>query len=141
MDLRELALNNNPVRHPWELARIKVIKKLLQDYLPEIQKQDACILDMGCGDIFLIENISIDYPQASFLGVDIEFNKEILEILEQRIGNKKIKVFNSQKDVLQVRTNPVDAVFLFDVIEHIEDEISFLQDLSNSPIIGSKTNP
>ena len=139
MDLRELALNNNPERHPWELARIKVIKSLLVDYIPEMLKQDACILDMGCGDIFLIENISEEYKKASFLGVDIEFNKEILDILEARIGDKNISVFNSQTAVQEVRKKPVDVVFLFDVIEHIEDEIAFLKDLNDSPLIDKNT--
>jgi hypothetical protein len=139
VDLRELALNKNPKRHPWELARIKVVKTLIADNLEEIKKSDSVVLDIGCGDIFLIEQISEEYPHVQFAGADIEFNEEIIQILEERVSGKKISIFDSLDAASSSLNKEIDIVFLLDVIEHIEDEISFLSDMIKNPFITERT--
>lgn len=139
MDLRELALNSNPNRHPWELARIQVVKKLIADHLGDIQKSNAVVLDVGCGDIYLIEQIADEYPHVQFAGADIEFNDEIIRILEERVSGKKISIYNSLEAASSSLSRDIDIVFLLDVIEHIEDEITFLSEMIKDPNITDST--
>ena len=52
-------------RHPWELSRLEVVNCLLKKI---IKNEDGFnILDIGCGDIFFISNLSERYPKAKFL--------------------------------------------------------------------------
>ncbi|MBW7867849.1 MAG: class I SAM-dependent methyltransferase [Brumimicrobium sp.] len=124
-------------RHPWELARLKVVVSFLQ---PLISKQpNARILDLGCGDVFVAESLSNTFTQTTFSCVDTAFTEEYIQHIEKRVDKQRIQLFSSLNDVSEIVENTVDIVLLLDVIEHIEDEIEFLNKLRHSGIINEHT--
>lgn len=127
MDLVESTLNEKEKgRHPWELARLEVIKNLLRSYRPDLQKQAKFILDIGCGDSWLIENLKESFENAKFIAVDSAFSDELIHSYQERLGNQRFSFSTSVEDGTK-GVDQIEIVLLLDVIEHIEDEVSFLQ--------------
>lgn len=125
MDLVESAITDqSDHRHPWELARSRVVLDLIQK---NIDKK-AEILDIGCGDSWLIETLSKDLQNAKFTAVDTAFNNQLLE---QYRGKLDQTIFSFSATLEEGLNNKgvIDLVLLLDVIEHIEDDIHFLKDL------------
>ncbi|SMB99417.1 Methyltransferase type 12 [Hymenobacter roseosalivarius DSM 11622] len=143
MDLTEAQLTDYQVtgRHPWELARIEVVVQLLKEHIPTITTQKITILDVGCGDTYLIEQLSKKLPLTSFVAVDTAFTEEMLEEYSARFtkANIPIRVFQSLDSAAASLPAPADVVLLLDVIEHISDDVSFLRYLQSSPCITADT--
>ena len=124
-------------RHPWELARINVVKDMLKNTVR--LKSDARILDLGCGDAYVALQLSKQFSTARFHCVDIAFTPEIINELSTNLEGHPITLHSSLIDLMKDEVEPVDVVLLLDVIEHIEDDIAFLQDLRSSGIINENT--
>ena len=124
-------------RHPWELARIEVVKNFLTPIIAE--KPNATILDLGCGDVFVAQQLVYQYPKATFHCVDIAFTTEIISTISEPVKNLPISLYSSTQDLNNSISNKVDVVLLLDVIEHIEDEITFLKELRQSGLIDGNT--
>lgn len=141
MDLKESKLNEGKQakRHPWELARIKVIADLIDSYLPALKDQEATILDVGCGDTYLIEQLSAKMPKLNFIAIDTAFDEEMLHSYRQRLKGSKIQVFDTLDNATPHIKGEVALVLLLDVIEHIADDISFLKWLNSYSCIGKET--
>lgn len=143
MDLTEAQLTDYQVtgRHPWELARIEVVARLLKEHIPAITTQKITVLDVGCGDTYLIEQLATKLPLASFVAVDTAFTEEMLANYTARFAeaNIPIRVFQSLDSAAASLPAPADVVLLLDVIEHISDDISFLRYLQSSPCISADT--
>jgi hypothetical protein len=114
-----------------------VVNSLLQGVL--INKEGFTILDIGCGDIFFISELSKIYPKSSFYAIDIAFTDDILESLQNEIKNKNIYLFKSIDEALAHLKKPADLVLLLDVVEHIEYDEEFLKSLSINKSIDSDT--
>ena len=138
MDLREARARQIIVRHPWELARLEVMDRVIQDHFD--QQAAMTVLDVGCGDTFFVEKLSERYPNCSFYAIDIEFESTDLEMLRAKFEKMSIQVFTTLED-MELNTAPksVDIVLLLDVIEHIEDDVAFLQMLLDKPYINTQT--
>src|SRR5258707_15213158 len=56
------------VRHPWETARVEVVRTLIR----RLVRLDptAIVMDIGCGDTFVVEQLAADYQQARFYAID-----------------------------------------------------------------------
>lgn len=140
MDLKELKITSEVnQRHPWESARIEVVYTLLKSFNPQLLTREATILDVGCGDIFLIEELSRKIPQWKFFAVDTAFNDELLLYYNRKHKGRSIKVFNSLETAYNQMDAAVDIVLLLDVIEHIENDIEFLSELKEGPKITEET--
>ncbi|MEO0896045.1 MAG: methyltransferase domain-containing protein [Bacteroidota bacterium] len=141
MDLKEaLAPGTEVARHPWELARFKVATDLMDKHLQIHTKENLTVLDMGCGDSWFVEQMAERYPKHSYLGVDIAFTDKQLEILEKRLEDSPISLYKELDHAsAKLGSTHVDVVLLLDVIEHIEDEISFLKWMQTFPQIDEKT--
>ncbi|MFA6923217.1 MAG: class I SAM-dependent methyltransferase [Bacteroidales bacterium] len=141
MDLKETKRFNYHAseRHPWETARFEVICEILKQKFPEILKQKLKILDVGCGDIFFIENLSKHFPLSEFYAVDTAFDEKILKELRNKFTDKPIFIENSLNNIELKKNHFFDFVLLLDVIEHIEDDIGFLTDLKNNIYINNNT--
>ncbi|MCW8898673.1 MAG: class I SAM-dependent methyltransferase [Flavobacteriales bacterium] len=124
-------------RHPWELARIEVVKSFLTPIIAE--KPNAIILDLGCGDVFVAQQLVYQYPKATFHCVDIAFTPEIISTISEPVKNLPISLYSSTQDLNNSISHKVDVVLLLDVIEHIEDEITFFKELSQSGLIDVNT--
>ena len=138
MDLKE-KLNADMGRHPWELARLRVVYNLLKYHMPQIQNTNSFVIDIGCGDIYLVEQLSVKIPKANFIAIDTNFCDDTLKFYRNKFKYYSIQVFNSLEKAFQNIHNKVDLVLLLDVIEHIPDDIYFLKCLQNNPYITGNT--
>ncbi len=136
MDLSEIVLFDNTARHPWELARLEVVKENLYDILQKIGQRNkpVQILDIGCGDTFVIAALATSFPQVQFLGLDINFTDHQLESLQKKYRDTNVEIHRSWESI-QLEEGAVDVVLLLDVIEHIEDEIAFLASIGKNRLI------
>ena len=143
MDLKEARLTGYVVqaRHPWELARREVVADLIRRHVPAVVGRPARVLDLGCGDTWLIEQLAQDLPAAHFAGVDIAFPPQMVENLNRRYAaqGQSLRVYDQLAAQAAADPGPVDLVLLLDVIEHIEDEIGFLREMAQHPGIGPDT--
>ncbi|HEY4285636.1 MAG TPA: class I SAM-dependent methyltransferase [Puia sp.] len=141
MDLKEIALNKSQKRHPWELARIKVIKSFIRNHIRLNDKDSLAILDVGSGDTYLIRDLSREFSNASFFAIDIGYDDAYIEQSNKEFKGQgvKIEVFNSQDKAEKTLSRPADLVLLLDVIEHVPDDVVFLRQLAASAMIDNNT--
>lgn len=127
MDLSELKkINSHEIkRHPWELARLEVVLKLMKPFL----KKENFILDIGCGDLFFLEALNNKGVNGQFHAVDIAFSAEQITYFKERYKEKPFKVYQNLDAFDDSVSQPASVVLLLDVIEHIENDINFLKDL------------
>lgn len=125
-------------RHPWELARMEVIFCLICKAFSKPQEKPLIILDIGCGDTFVIEELSRRLPLSKFVAVDNAFDDDLLSLFNKRYENKSIEFYNSLNKIA-MNKKTVDIVLLLDVLEHIEDDVKFLHDLLQNEYIGAET--
>lgn len=115
MDVREASIAGDAARHPWELARLAIVQRLIQRH---VGSPDS-ILDVGSGDAYVLEAISARYPTARVVGVEPE-----LDALPRRPAAQLVKslaALDGQRFAL---------ILLLDVLEHVEDDVAFLANLT-----------
>jgi 2-polyprenyl-3-methyl-5-hydroxy-6-metoxy-1,4-benzoquinol methylase len=121
-------------RHPWELARVDVIKRVLRDMV-ELRAGDI-VLDVGCGDSFMTEQIARVYPAVTFYGIDTGFDEQLVDTLTGKQTVSNLRLFKTLEDAaLHIGNGKAAVVLLMDVIEHIQDDVSFLRRLQSSPLV------
>jgi SAM-dependent methyltransferase len=138
MDIKEaskISFNVNN-RHPWELARVKIIEKLICKSLSK--DVNAKILDLGSGDAFVTTFLAKRYEKFDFYAVDTAFDEVLIKLIKEKINLKNVHLYSSLNDIIFEDTN-FDIILLNDVIEHIEDDILFLNDLSKRSFVSDKT--
>ena len=119
MDLRET--RPTPVnRHPWELARVKALRTVAQTY--GVLSPGMRVLDLGCGDGFLIETLC-PKSTAAIDAVDIHLSAEQLAAFAHE--RPRLQFHNSDQSLAD---SPYDLITMFDVLEHIEDDVAFLRE-------------
>jgi hypothetical protein len=122
MDLREVT--KNKTRHPWELARVKALRHIIK-FRANLQS-NLKILDVGCGDAFMVRELIKGLDVECVDGIDINLSdqriKEIVSvenniILHNKFDNLKEKYYN--------------LTFMLDIIEHVENDTAFLSEIVN----------
>ena len=126
-------------RHPWERARLKVIESLMIAEVRDRSNEQLNILDLGCGDTFVVQSLAQKSPQNAYIAVDTAFSDEMLNEIHEQLKDKPIKAYKSLEDIDQKSIPEIDVVLLLDVIEYIEDDVAFMQWLRKFPFIGDKT--
>lgn len=124
-------------RHPWETARVDVVGRLIRQYAP--LRDHAIVLDIGCGDTFVVEQLSEEYPGATFYAVDTAFTPDLVEHYRARLHQRRILPFPSLDSIDPPLAHPASLVLLMDVIEHIEDDRAFLGGLRSRSWVGIDT--
>lgn len=133
MDLKEAAVLSDTKRHPWELARAKFLLFLLKRQLRQ-QPYARTVLDVGCGDAFLVSFLAKKLPQLRFLALDNAFSED--DIKRLAAGRQpNLSFYRRLEDIGQ----PVDFVLLLDVLEHVEDEAGLLRDISKDSRVSPST--
>ena len=89
--------------------------------------------------MFVAQQLAYQYPKATFHCVDIAFTSKIIATISEPIKNLPISLYSSTQELNNSISNKVDVVLLLDVIEHIEDEITFLKELNQSGLIDNNT--
>ena len=99
MDLRELRTSSLGVgsRHPWEIARAAVVRRLLLDSLGDEPLRS--IIDIGCGDAFLAESLLPRFPGSRYVGVDTEFRPQQLAEIRHRLTGLNVTFHSELADV------------------------------------------
>ena len=122
MDLVEYQNNINENRHPWELARLEVIYSFIQKHFQKTE--NANILDVGCGDTFVVSELQKRMPLNSYYAIDTAFDDALI----QDFNHEGIELYKDLSH-LEGKIKKADLILLMDVIEHIEDDKSFLKNL------------
>jgi 2-polyprenyl-3-methyl-5-hydroxy-6-metoxy-1,4-benzoquinol methylase len=137
MDLVEAKARGFDVgrRHPWERARLALVARLIARHTT-LRTGDV-VLDIGCGDTFVVERLARLYPGTRFYAVDNAFTPELIAIYRSRLTVPNVSLFASLDDVPQDR--PASLVLLMDVIEHVADDVALLGDLMRRPCVGPET--
>lgn len=139
MDLIESGSNCVPVdhRHPWELARLEVIKRVLRERV-ELQAGDL-VLDVGCGDSFMAEQIALAYPAVTFCAIDTALDEQRLASFTGKLKVANLRLFRTLDEAeVEMRGREATLVLLLDVIEHVEDDVAFLKYLQASSLINPR---
>ena len=137
MDLVEAKGKTIISRHPWEQARLFVIKKLIFKNI--LLQKDSIVLDIGCGDTYVVENLANQFPDVKFYAIDIAFTNELMDEYKRKLSVKNVFLFRALEDVPIIKSEKSSLVLLTDVIEHIQDDIKFMSELTQHETIGHKT--
>lgn len=141
MDLLEVKHRNDTQsdvqRHPWELARLEVLKTLISKNVSLADR--SLVLDIGCGDTFVVEQLALDYPRVSFYAVDIAFTEELMDVFRKNLKVKNVSLFRSLDDIPENSSQNAALVLLTDVIEHIEDDKKFMAELLKNKLVDGRT--
>lgn len=143
MDLKEAQLVDYKVasRHPWELARLEIIVKLLKQRHPNLFTERCNILDFGCGDLWLVEQLSALMPRAQFIAIDHRFNFLMLHAYNVKYGASQvpISVFDSLEESYNAHAGRIDLVLMLDVLQQSGQEEEFLNHVACHPGISAQT--
>lgn len=118
MDLKERGPGSR--RHPWEVARVRSVEKILQPFLDDPAHKS--LLDIGCGDAFALSAIQGDFGFRRADGVDVNLTAEQMGRLSRE--RPDIRLRNSYNDLLRY-----EVMLMLDVVEHIRDDGAFIRDI------------
>ncbi len=106
-------------RHWWFLGRRKIVRSILQGL--NLRKK-ASILEIGCGTGGNLELL------ASFGEVSaIEMDEKALALARQKTGEKGTIAAGRCPGDMPFEGRKFDLICLFDVLEHIEEDVQTLQ--------------
>lgn len=121
-------------RHPWERARLALAKRLIARHVT-LQPGDS-VLDIGCGDTFVAEQLASAYPAVQFYAVDSAFTPELIEQFQARIGASNVALSSSLDDV---PARPATLILLMDVLEHVPDDAALLKEVRSRSLFDART--
>ena len=127
---------DRPARHPWEIARLNVLRKLVARHVT--LPPGSLVMDVGCGDTFVVEQLAAEHPHVSFYAIDTAFTDEVIALARRR-SPPNVHHFRSLDTIVPAIERKVSLVLLMDVIEHIEDERAFMAALVRQPYIDRQT--
>lgn len=135
MDLVEFnSVDKNSIRrHPWELARLQILKFLMRKY-----RQPKTIVDIGSGDAYLAANIAFASPQCQVAAVDINYDDAVLKNLNKN-KSPNIGYFNNLESAQYFLDETCDVVILMDVLEHLAHPEKLLTEINQTLSLTSKT--
>lgn len=127
MDISELARQQSSKRHPWELARARVIKSILKKHSVRAKH----ILDIGSGDAFVIQELGRSLKPDFFTAIDTAYTPEIINRIRTHFSNN-----TSFLPELPIKLSPkADCVLLLDVLEHCTDDAAVLKSVSSDALV------
>ncbi|MEI9908851.1 MAG: hypothetical protein WDO71_03815 [Bacteroidota bacterium] len=74
MDITEQKYTD-PQRHPWELARFKILLELINTCIPSTNERKF-IADIGCGDCFFSQQLLKARQDVEIIGLDPAYSPE-----------------------------------------------------------------
>jgi SAM-dependent methyltransferase len=128
MDLIENgSIVENGNRHPWELARYAIIKKNVKKIISK-SGTNLRVIDIGCGDAYVINRLQRELELNCAIGVDINFSEDHLQQLDEK--GKLVEYFRSFEEI-SVSVKDDYLILLNDVLEHIDGDDAFLMAVIN----------
>lgn len=115
MDLHEKSRNAN--RHPWEISRAHEILKQCREVFGDTH--NLVLADIGAGDMFFDSKlIELFHEQGiTVAAVDTGYTEE------DKSPSKDIIM---KTDISQINNNSLDGCLMMDVLEHVEKDDVFL---------------
>jgi SAM-dependent methyltransferase len=107
------------IRHPWETARLKIVKGLIEK-LPEAPAT-LRVLDVGAGDGFAINALTEQLHFAQATAQDSNYSAEWL----QQLQGGAVRFV---KELTDLQGSNFDLALFLDVIEHVADDAALLRD-------------
>ena len=127
MDIKENpSLSQNKCVHPWENARLHIIKQIITNY--SFKNQDY-LLDFGSGDCFILSNIIKYFKDLQFIGVDQNYKQNHINHLEKLLD--RTQLHSDISSITLANKKKINIILLLDVLEHIKDPLSELSNIYN----------
>jgi SAM-dependent methyltransferase len=102
-------------RHPWETARVEAVRQLVS----RLRLDRPRVLDIGCGDGFLLDRLRETLAFSEAVGQDIHLSERtILELCRPEL--------ELVRQLSQLNGRHFDLILMLDVLEHVEDPIELL---------------
>jgi hypothetical protein len=126
-------------RHPWEIARGRVLLHMLSRYIPQ---RPTNLVDIGSGDAYVI-NLACQHEVArSYFAIDIAYTPEIVDQLEKNNSHSPISYFPDMAAFRQKGVPEGETLYLcMDVLEHLKDEREVLDLIVPSSATGKGGAP
>jgi 2-polyprenyl-3-methyl-5-hydroxy-6-metoxy-1,4-benzoquinol methylase len=122
MDLRER--RGEPLRrHPWETARLRACHRILRARSGPLR--GASILDVGCGDAFVLRALSETLGSRRAVGVDASFAGLDAQERASHSDGGRLALLDDRREL---GTERFDLLLFLDVLEHVPDDRGFLGD-------------
>lgn len=123
MDIKEsdiFSQSNSQVRHPWEIARAELIERFLGPVLSKANEDDQ-VLDIGCGDAYILSRLARKWPSLRYMGVDSALDPERIAALKKNSILESVSFCNDLA-ACEEQVKPASLVLLLDVLEHVPDD-------------------
>ncbi len=109
-------------RHPWELARARVILFLLK----REKKIYSRITDIGSGDAFVTEQLVKHSLAHAYTATDTAYTDEMISRVRSAGNLQDVSFFKTTDNI--PRQDKSDGTLLLDVLEHCRDDSAVLAD-------------
>lgn len=126
VELKQRSKKQTDYRHPWERARLKFVLKKLKQILVST-KGHYTFLDIGSGDTFLAEALSKTFKNSKFHCVDTAFTDKQLDYFNSKYKGSNVYTYKNTDSLPLLKK--IDIVLLLDVLEHIDNDHAFLNEL------------
>ena len=134
MDLIEINFKHIN-RHPWELARKAIVIELISKYI-SAQNRRIDVLDVGSGDAFLANSFTklqnIEYTHC----VDHKYTLDLKRKINSIYNNQNLKLYTNLNEI---KNSKINFITLLDVIEHVPNDDTFLNNILKQPYINDNT--
>ena len=104
----------------WFRSRNTLIKHLLSRYAPECGN----LMEIGCGSGFVLRSLAAMYPQAEIHGA--EYSVVGLQHAVRRVPGARFYRMDARSMPFR---EEFDLIGMFDVLEHIEEDVEVLQEM------------
>lgn len=125
MDLSETG-SGTTARHPWEIARRRSLEAILRDNSVRFES----VLDIGCGDGFLLRELRSAFGPRESVGLDVYLPAEACVRSEDALGSVELL-----RDPGALGARRFDLVLALDVIEHVADDRALLRSISTERLL------
>ncbi len=118
-------------RHPWELAR----RKIIYSFLIKTKAPYETIIDFGSGDTFLLHYLEQQNIAKKYFAVDNAYSPEIVGAVKSLYEPSAVRYLQDLVDIDQ-NAPLADCLLLLDVIEHCENDLEILQNATAENVIA-----
>ena len=106
-------------RHWWFRGRREVVARVLEQQLPA----GASVLDVGCGTGFVLERLAERYDVTG-----LEPDASVRARAHPSIASRLLP--GGSDDLSALRGRTFDAVLMLDVLEHVDDDVAALRQVT-----------
>jgi len=109
--------------HWWFVARRELLLAVMDKCVPP---NAGVLLDVGCGTGANLEALAWRFPELTAIGLDADpFCRAACEA-------RGLRVCDASAEALPVDDNSQDVITALDVLEHLDDDVSALQEMART---------